>query len=45
MPRVIINEIDRTQYNITTNESDNIVYVPGSAIKGPIDKPYLCGKR
>lgn len=42
MPRVIINEIDRTQYNITTNESDNIVYVPGSAIKGPIDKPYLC---
>lgn len=42
MPRVIINEIDRTQYNVTTNESDNIVYVVGSAIKGPTDKPYLC---
>lgn len=42
MPKVIINEIDRTQYNVTSNESDNIVYVPGSATTGPFDKPYLC---
>lgn len=42
MPKVIINEIDRTQYNVTTNESDNIVYVPGIALIGPVDKPYLC---
>jgi len=42
MPRVIINEIDRTQYNVTTNESDNIVYVPGAAITGPVDQAYLC---
>lgn len=42
MPKVIINEIDRTQYNVTTNESDNIVYVPGSAIAGPVDQAYLC---
>ena len=42
MPRVTINEIDRSQYSVINNESDNIVYVPGSAITGPDDKPYLC---
>lgn len=40
MPSVIINEIDRTLYNATTNTSDNIVYVPGIAVTGP-NEPTL----
>lgn len=42
MPKVIINEIDKTQYNVTTNASNNIVYIPGISVCGPTDKAYLC---
>ena len=41
MPNVIINEIDRTIYNVTTNDSDNIVYVPGIAITGPSEPTLI----
>lgn len=40
MPNVIINEKDRTVFNVVTNDSDNIVYVPGIAVTGP-SEPQL----
>lgn len=41
MPRININEIDNTVRNMSELQNDNIVYVPGSAITGPYDKPVL----
>lgn len=42
MPSIYINEIDRTAYSVTNNESDNIVYIVGSAIKGKSKTAVLC---
>lgn len=41
MPRININEIDNTVYNMTELDNDHIVFVPGSATTGPYDKPVL----
>lgn len=41
MPRININEIDNTIYNMSELTNNNIVYVPGSAITGPYDAPVL----
>lgn len=41
MPRININEIDNTIYNMSELTNNNIVYVPGSAITGPYEAPVL----
>lgn len=41
MPRININEIDNTVYNMTELDNDNIVFVPGSATTGPYSEPVL----
>lgn len=41
MPKINITETDNTIFNLATTNSDNIVYVPGSAITGPYDAPVL----
>lgn len=41
MPNINITETDKTIFNLATATSDNVVYVPGSAITGPYDAPVL----
>lgn len=41
MPRININEIDNTIYNMTALNNDNIAFVPGTAITGPYSEPVL----
>lgn len=41
MPSINITETDNTIYNLATNTTDNVVYVPGSAITGPYEAPVL----
>lgn len=43
MPSITIRETDNTLYGLSNVNSDNIVYVPGSAITGPYDAPVLLG--
>ena len=42
MPRININEVDNTVYNMSDLQNNNIVYVPGTAITGPYNEPVLC---
>ena len=41
MPKILINERDLTTV-VADNITDNIVYIPGYAITGPINTPTLC---
>lgn len=43
MPSIYIRETDNTIYGLSTVNSDNIVFVPGSATTGPSDNPILIG--
>lgn len=43
MPRITLRETDNTIFNVSSIDSDNIVYVPGSATTGPYDAPVLVG--
>jgi len=40
MPRISIAEVDNTLYS-AVNTRDNIVFIPGTAIKGSYDEPIL----
>lgn len=41
MPRITIKEVDSTKAGLTVTD-DNVVYIPGYAIKGPVNTPTLC---
>lgn len=45
MPAININENDNSSFGLTTATSDNVVYIPGSAITGRFDEPVLCSSR
>lgn len=42
MPAIYIRELDNTIYNVIKEVSDDVVFVPGTAITGPYDDAVLC---